>query len=312
MLDPDRLVVLALLGLLLALGGCLDDAGPDPQPTDEENNDRSDEEPRGQPLSCGEVMGGNEIHEHARIEVYLASEEPYDFSPERYQLAHRTIHFEAGERDAGGAIIHLHEQRPTLGCMLETLGWSIEHDRIVTDDGSTYDPRSAAAFEVFVNGRESSEGFDTPLRGEATYVLRFDSAASPSPCPQVREHDVHEHAALRVHLNSSEPWDFSPDRYQRQAPFVAFEDGREDADTARIHVHKARPSLSCLFRTIGWEVSQHRIEPDVGPVYQAGEDAPIEVLVNGEAADDGFQTLIQRAHTYEVWFNASEADEADG
>lgn len=270
----------------------------------------------GETASCSEVLTGQQTHEHARVEIYLQSEEPFDLSQERYQLADRRIHFEAGERDAGGAIVHLHEAGATMGCVLETLGWDVTSDRLVLDTGESYEAGPERPFEVFVDGERSPEGFDTPLEHERTYVLRYDSPVAPTPCPNADGQQIHEHAQLDVRLNSSEPWDFSPDRYQHQAGFVALEDGPEDADGARIHVHQDRPTLDCLFATLGWETAEHRIETDTGAVYEATNEAPIEVLVNGEPVEDGFDVPIQRAHTYEIRYNASppadDASEGEG
>jgi hypothetical protein len=258
--------------------------------------------------SCEEVLTGERAHDHARIELYLGTEDPYDLSPERYQLADRSVHFEAGERDAGGAIVHLHEAGATLGCMLETLGWQVEADRIVTDTGETHEATAQAPFEVFVDGDTSSQGLNTPLEHDRTYVLRHDSTAPPTPCPNVGGPAVHEHAQLDVRLNASEPWDFSADRYQHQASAVALEDGAEDADGARIHVHEDRPTLGCLLATLGWETAGHRIETDTGHVFEATNGTPIEVLVDGEPVEDGFAEPIRNAHTYEVRYNATASD----
>lgn len=264
------------------------------------------------PASCEEVLTGRRTHDHARVEIYLDSERPYDFSPERYQLADRRIHFEAGQRDAGGAIIHLHEAGATLGCVLETLGWNVDADRLVTDRGEVYPETSQTPFEVFENGQPSPEGFDAKMAGGNTYVLRYNSSAPPTPCPDVGGRTVHDHAQLDVRLNSSDAWDFSAPRYQNQAGFVHFEDGPADADGARIHVHEERPSLSCLFSTLGWETAEDRIETDTGHVFEATPESPIEVLVNGEEAADGFDTPIRHAHSYEIRWNATATNGSGG
>lgn len=300
---PPGSIVLSVLLVTVPMVGCQ-------APTDDANPGNGSQQDPGaiandEPMACAEAFTGVQVHEHARVEVYLNRSRPYDFSPDRYQLAHRSLHFEAGALDAGGATIHVHEARPTLGCLLETLGWQVGADRLVTDRGEVYAERPQERFEVFVDGRRSEQGFDTPLRGNHRFVLRFDSTAPPTPCPGLTGHTIHEHAELYVRLNSTEPWDFSTQRYQRQAGFVHFEDGQHDADGARIHVHESRPSLECLFSTLTWEVSQHRIETDVGEIFEADPGSPIEVLVNGEPAEEGFRTPIQRAYTYEVRYNAS-------
>ncbi|PSG97461.1 hypothetical protein BRD56_05230 [Thermoplasmatales archaeon SW_10_69_26] len=261
-----------------------------------------------EPASCSETLDGQRTHDHARIELYLDSERPFDLSPERYQLADRSIHFEAGDRDAGGAIVHLHEGGATMGCMLEALGWNVDHDRLILDDGTTYQTTDDTPFEVFVDGSRSPDGFDTRLEHGRTYVLRYNSTAAVSPCPDVGGTAVHEHAELDVRLNSSEPWDFSPSRYQDQSSAVRLEDGSADADGARIHVHEDRPSLGCLFATLGWETHEQRIETDTGDIYEAANGTEIEVLADGEPLQEGFDAPIQQARTYEIRYNATPAN----
>lgn len=299
---PQGSIALVVLLVTVPMAGCqVPTDGSSPVNGSQDDGTIAD----GEPIACAEAFKGQRTHEHARVEVYLNSSRPFDFSPDRYQLAHRSLHFEAGALDAGGATIHIHEARPTVGCLLETLGWTVNGDRLVTDRGEIYRETGEHSFEVFVDGQPSKKGFDTPLRGNHRVVLRYNSSAPPTPCPGLTGHTIHEHAELSVRLNSSEPWDFSPARYQRQAGFVHFEDGEHDANGARIHVHQARPSLECLFSTLAWEVSQHRIETDVGEIYEAKLGTPIEVLVNGEPARDGFASPIRRAYTYEVRYNAS-------
>lgn len=134
-----------------------------------------------QGASCDDVFTGADVHEHARLEVYLDSEQPYDFSPERYQQAHRLIHFEHGQGDADGATIHVHQARPTLSCLFETLRWSVSEDRIETDTGEVYEANGEGDIEILVNGEPSERGFAVPITQGDEFVIRYTPAAEDAP-----------------------------------------------------------------------------------------------------------------------------------
>ncbi len=127
-------------------------------------------------LSCEETFTGAQEHEHARLEVYLDSEEPYDFSQQRYQVADPRLHFEGGD----GSMVHVHEIRPTLGCLFETLGWEVSPDRIETDTGAEYVANGEGDFEILVNGEPGERGFNQPIEQGDTYVVRYTSSPEDS------------------------------------------------------------------------------------------------------------------------------------
>jgi hypothetical protein len=133
----------------------------------------SDDGASGEVRSCEEVFTGSQVHEHARLEVYLGSDQPYDFSAERYQVADPRVHFEHGQRDANGARIHVHEPRPTLGCLFETLNWNVGPDRIETDTGEVYQANGEGEIEVLVGGEPIDRGFNEPIVGQEQYVVRW-------------------------------------------------------------------------------------------------------------------------------------------
>lgn len=121
-----------------------------------------------------DTLEGSQIHEHAELFVYLDGDgQPYDFSAERYQVAAGFVHFEAGQQDANGATIHIHERRPTLGCLFSTIDWQVSQDRIVTDTGETYAEDANNELKILVNGKPAEDGFRTVLVGERTYEVRF-------------------------------------------------------------------------------------------------------------------------------------------
>lgn len=123
-----------------------------------------------------------------------------------------------------------------------------------------------------------------------------DTATS---CDTLEGRQVHEHAELHVYLpGQDQPFDFSPNRYQVQEGFVHFEGGQSPPDRT-VHVHEARPTLGCLFGTIGWTVSDDRLATDTGETYTSDE-YDIEVLVDGQPAEDGFETKLFGQVTYEV------------
>lgn len=126
---------------------------------------------------CASVEGGNVVHEHATIYVYLDSETPYDFSPRKYQVAASFIHFEHGIQDRNGAQVHIHQTRPTLACLFDTLNWRVGPDGITTDTGEHYPVDEDHEIEVLFNGEPSDKGFQTELHGCSgpcnTYVIRY-------------------------------------------------------------------------------------------------------------------------------------------
>lgn len=129
-------------------------------------------------MGCDESFVGSSVHEHANLEVYLDSDQPYDFSPERYQLADSRIHFEHGPQDANGATIHVHEARPTLACLFETLNWEVDQNDagepalIETDQDEVYEA-NGGDIEILVNGEPTDRGFNTPIQQEDRFVIRY-------------------------------------------------------------------------------------------------------------------------------------------
>lgn len=132
---------------------------------------------QGSVLSCEETFTGRTVHEHARLRLYLDSDETYDFSAARYQVASPKIHFEERQSDGppGGARVHVHEARPTIGCLLQTLGWSVSEDSLTTDTGETYAADANHEFQFLVDGEPSDRGFNTPLEQRTTYTVRYQA-----------------------------------------------------------------------------------------------------------------------------------------
>lgn len=123
--------------------------------------------------SCEETLIDKSVHEHARLEVYLDSDRPYDFSASEYQLQAQFIHLEHGEEDANGAVIHVHQARPSLGCFFETIDWQVGMDRIVTDKGDTY-VQDGGEITVTVDGEPAD--FTAPLVQGSTYIVEYTPA----------------------------------------------------------------------------------------------------------------------------------------
>jgi hypothetical protein len=115
-------------------------------------------------------------HEHADLEVYLDSSEPYDFSAERYQLAARHVHLEEGAEDANGATIHIHEEGLTLADFFTSIGWQVSTEAITTDTGETYEAGENATITVRVDGEPVAAGFAVPLEPDSTYVVEHERA----------------------------------------------------------------------------------------------------------------------------------------
>lgn len=132
----------------------------------------------GEVLSCEDTFVGSTVHEHASLEVYLDSDQPYDFSPGRYQLADNRIHFEAGAQDANGATIHVHEARPTLGCLFETINWNVDQNDadepvlIETDQGNVYEA-NGGDIEILLNGEPADRAWNTPIQQGDSFTIRY-------------------------------------------------------------------------------------------------------------------------------------------
>lgn len=125
-------------------------------------------------LGCEETFTGSSVHEHAQFNFYLNSSETFDFSQSQYQVADPRLHFEHGSQDGppGGATLHIHEGRPTIACLFQTLGWSVSPDS-VTISGETYAADASHEWRVFVDGEADDRGFNAPLEGQKTYTVRY-------------------------------------------------------------------------------------------------------------------------------------------
>ncbi len=129
--------------------------------------------------SCEETLIDKSVHEHARLEVYLDSQETYDFSGSEYQLQTQFLHLENGQEDArNGAMIHVHQARPSLGCFFETIDWQVSPDRIVTDKGDTY-VEDGGEITITVDGEPAD--FSAPLVQGSVYVVEYTPGEETSP-----------------------------------------------------------------------------------------------------------------------------------
>ncbi len=126
-----------------------------------------------------DTLEGRQVHEHATVLVFLEDdqEEPFDFSPPRYQVQEGFLHFENG-RNPPDRMIHIHEARPTLGCMFGTINWQVSEDRIVTDTGEEYVAEDGYEIRFLVNGEPAMEaygdvdnGIEVPLVQGNTYEV---------------------------------------------------------------------------------------------------------------------------------------------
>lgn len=126
-------------------------------------------------LSCDDTFTGARLHEHAQLNLYLDSDQTFDFSKARYQVADGRIHFEHGSGDGppNGATVHIHEGRPTLGCLFQTLGWQVSEDKLVLDTGETYAEDENHEFRITVDGEASERGFNEPLLAQSSYTIRY-------------------------------------------------------------------------------------------------------------------------------------------
>ena len=134
---------------------------------------------------CASIEGGQIVHEHARLFLYLDSQAPFDFSPSKYQVQAGFIHFEHGQADANGATIHIHQVRPTLRCLLTTVHFRVHPDAtVVTDTGTRFDSDDYD-ISITMNGNPVRRGWDEPILGCDnpcnTYVIRYTPKGETPP-----------------------------------------------------------------------------------------------------------------------------------
>lgn len=123
--------------------------------------------------TIADLTGLAGTHEHAELAVHLNDSEPYDLSAERYQLAAREVHLEEGADDADGATIHVHAEGLRLADFFASIGWEVDEEAIVTDDGETYAVDEDHTLTVERDGEPVEAGFDVPLQDGASYVVRY-------------------------------------------------------------------------------------------------------------------------------------------
>lgn len=133
-----------------------------------------------------DTLEGRQIHEHADVLVFLDSDEPVDFSPPRYQVQEGFLHFEGGQSPPD-RIAHMHEARPTLGCLFGTINWQVSEDRIVTDQGDEYVAEDGYEIHVLEDDVRNEEDFPKNktfrdyLIGPRTYVVVYKHVDDPFP-----------------------------------------------------------------------------------------------------------------------------------
>lgn len=127
-------------------------------------------------------LTGESIHEHATLKVFLNSSQPYDFTKQKYQVQAGFVHFEGGD----GTTVHIHERRPSVGCLFNTLGWQVSSDRIVTDTGQVYAEDATHELKVLVKKptqdsfQPAQKGFETPLVGNWQYRISYEYTGDAS------------------------------------------------------------------------------------------------------------------------------------
>lgn len=132
-----------------------------------------------------DTLEGRQIHEHADVLVFLDDDEPFDFSAQRYQVREGFLHFEGGHNPPD-LVAHLHEARPTIGCLFGTIGWDVSEDRIVTDQGGEYvaeDGYEILLIEDDVRNEDDPRNrtFRDYLIGPRTYVIVYKHVDDPFP-----------------------------------------------------------------------------------------------------------------------------------
>lgn len=127
-------------------------------------------------VSCENVAEGQgeTVHEHPTWGLYLNNSEPfvpYDFTQRRYQGGASYIHLEGRSTNP----VHVHEARPSLGCFLQTLGWSVQREprQMTSDTGVTYPDNATHDLLIRVDGEPAEDGWATALAGGNEYTIRW-------------------------------------------------------------------------------------------------------------------------------------------
>lgn len=105
------------------------------------------------------------VHVHADFLMYL-DHERYRFTDDRYQTtSEKALHEHLHLHNNNDHVIHRHAPDQTFGALLESLGYQLNEDCLITDSGKSFcnDEETNQTLQVYVNG--------TVIENYADYVF---------------------------------------------------------------------------------------------------------------------------------------------
>lgn len=174
---------------------------------------------------------------------------------------------------------HAGDASVTLDGALGQLDIDAEADSL-TYDGTTYEDGDETTVSYRVNG-ESVDPAEYELEdGDAVFVT-VHTENTETPGAYFEESHPHPHGTLELTVDDTTV-DFSEEKYTHADDYFHFHSGEEPG---RWHGHSINVTIEYALSTLpGIEVTEDSITYD-NTTYEAGDDAEIDVTVNGESVD---------------------------
>ncbi len=123
-------------------------------------------------LIVGHSQEADEVHVHADFLMYI-HDSRVRFTDPTYQsdgeqVQHDYIHFHDGKDE----VVHRHAEGVTLAAFLESLGYELTDQCLVTDTGTRYCSENGNELTLFVNGTEATK-FTEYITSEGDRILLY-------------------------------------------------------------------------------------------------------------------------------------------
>lgn len=111
---------------------------------------------------------------------------------------------------------------------------------------------------------------------------------------------VHWHATLEVRIDGQRV-DFSKDPYMLRSKFVHFENG----DGRTVHKHATGVTLTDVFFTIDWQLTNRCLVTPDGREFCGSDGATLDIVVNGDEIDDPSAYRLQDDDRIRIVYESS-------